>query len=94
MDLDQHIQEQQSLFQQGSQAWEQSSQPEKGLQHLSCSLDPAVPALLMLFTARLLCRCFPAWKGLSLKSTSWGFATSFLLCFISSKAEISCLDLA
>lgn len=92
MDLNQHIQQQQSLFQQGFQAWEQSSQPEKGPQHVGCSLDLTPPALLTLLT--LSAGPAPAWKGLSLKSTSWGFATSFLLCFISSKTEISCLDLA
>lgn len=74
-------------------AWEQTFQPEKGLQHLGCSLDLSLLHCLGCLL-QTICQCFSAWKGLNIKSTSWGFATSFHLFFISSETEIGCLDLA
>lgn len=61
-------------------AREQTFQPEKGLQHLGCSLDLSLLHCLGCLL-QTICQCFSAWKGLNIKSTSWGFATSFHLFF-------------
>lgn len=40
VDLNPHVQQQQSMFLQGSPAREQPSQPGEGPRHLGCPLDP------------------------------------------------------